>query len=89
MGERNSDGADHLRKTLDSRLLLKCANAWRDYCKKHKKAKEYWTIVLTKINTWELKWAFNKWNEGKNENKIMAITEVNMELNGISGDLEG
>ena len=88
LAERNSDGADHLRKTLDARLLLKCCRAWQEFGKKHKKAKEYWQIVFTKVNTWELKWAFNRWNEGKNENKLQAISMVNMELQDMSSNIE-
>ena len=76
-----------MSKTLDARLLLKCCRHWREYIKKHKRAKEYWTIVFSKINTWELKWAFNKWNESKNTKKVEAVQMTIDSLEFDSGEL--
>ena len=87
LAERNSDGADHLLKTITQRKLHRCISAWRLYSHKFKKAKCYWEIVLTKFNTWQLKWAFNKWNEGKNQNKIEDITMKMEEITDYSNQL--
>ena len=94
LSERNEGSCEHLKKTLDSRLMRKCFVAIKKFNQKHGTSKRYWTILLGKMDHWMKKRAFATWQEGGNqmimesclENQAMLTEEMTVKNNTL-GDL--
>ena len=71
--ERNEGSCDHLKRTLDLRLMRKVFNAVRGYNGVNKKATMYWKILLGKMDHWMKKRAFGMWMNGGNVMKMEIL----------------
>lgn len=58
---KNASRLEHYRELLAMRLMRKTFDALCVYRNKFAKAKNYWTIVLTKMDLWMKKKAFLRW----------------------------
>ena len=70
LSERNEGSCEHLKHTLDVRLMRKCFLAMRSFNTSNVTAKRYTNILLNKMDHWMKKRAFATWLDGGNTMKI-------------------
>ena len=85
---KNDKSVEQLIRTHQARNIRKVFNAWCTYKYKFQKAKSYWNIMLTKMDTWMKKRAFMRWrNQGNVKMSQMMVEETN-NLTGQMVELE-
>ena len=75
---KNDKSVEQLIRTHQARNIRKVFNAWCTYKYKFQKAKSYWNILLTKMDSWMKKRAFMNWrNQGNVKMSQMMVEETN------------
>lgn len=66
LSERNEGSCEHMKHTLNVRLMRKCFKSIKAFNQKNMTATRYWKILLGKMDHWMKKRAFSKWMDGGN-----------------------